>query len=113
MNHQTQIIKFEEVGNMATIDLHMHSVISIDGELEPEEVIRRAVSRGIRAAALTDHNSVRGVSRAWEEAARLGIIFWLTGSTSAIRYLRRLRRRFWLRSGGVRPEDLRFFMKWD
>ena len=58
---------------MATIDLHMHSVISIDGELEPEEVIRRAVSRGIRAAALTDHNSVRGVSRAWEEAARLGI----------------------------------------
>ena len=50
---------------MATIDLHMHSVISIDGELEPEEVIRRAASRGIRAAALTDHNSVRGVSRAW------------------------------------------------
>ena len=56
---------------MATIDLHMHSVISIDGELEPEEVIRRAASRGIRAAALTDHNSVRGVSRALEEAARL------------------------------------------
>lgn len=43
MNHQTQIIKFEEVGNMATIDLHMHSVISIDGELEPEEVIRRRI----------------------------------------------------------------------
>ena len=58
---------------MATIDLHMHSVISIDGELEPEEVIRRAASRGIRAAALTDHNSVRGVSRALEEAVRLGI----------------------------------------
>lgn len=58
---------------MGTIDLHMHSVISIDGELEPEEVIRRAASCGIKIAALADHNSVRGVSGAFEEAGRLGI----------------------------------------
>jgi histidinol phosphatase-like PHP family hydrolase len=36
------------------IDLHTHSVFS-DGELIPAELIRRAVSAGYRALAITDH----------------------------------------------------------
>lgn len=51
----------------------MHSVISIDGELEPEEVVRRAAGEGLRAIALTDHNTVRGTGRALKEAEKLGI----------------------------------------
>lgn len=58
---------------MAKIDLHMHSIISIDGELDPGEVVRRAAARGLEAIALTDHNSVRGVAGASEQAGRLGI----------------------------------------
>lgn len=58
---------------MGKTDLHMHSVISIDGELEPEEVVRRAAGEGLRAIALTDHNTVRGTKRALKEAEKLGI----------------------------------------
>ena len=58
---------------MGKIDLHMHSVISIDGELEPEEVVRRAQGQGIEAMALTDHNTVRGTKRALKEAEAFGI----------------------------------------
>lgn len=36
------------------IDLHTHTTFS-DGELIPEELIRRAVAKGYRAIALTDH----------------------------------------------------------
>lgn len=36
------------------IDLHTHSIFS-DGELIPYELIRRAVSRGYSAIAITDH----------------------------------------------------------
>lgn len=36
------------------IDLHTHSLFS-DGELIPAELVRRAVARGYRAIAITDH----------------------------------------------------------
>ena len=36
------------------IDLHMHSIFS-DGELIPAELVRRAMNRGYRAMAITDH----------------------------------------------------------
>lgn len=36
------------------IDLHTHSIFS-DGELIPSELIRRAVVKGYRAVAITDH----------------------------------------------------------
>jgi putative hydrolase len=36
------------------IDLHTHSIFS-DGELIPSELVRRAVVRGYRALAITDH----------------------------------------------------------
>lgn len=36
------------------IDLHTHSIFS-DGELIPYELVRRAIDRGYRAIAITDH----------------------------------------------------------
>ncbi len=60
---------------MGKIDLHMHSAVSVDGELSPEELVTRAVRSGLAAMALTDHNSVRGLEEARAAAERLGIRF--------------------------------------
>ena len=43
-------------------DLHMHSVFS-DGSCTPEELIELALSAGLSAVALTDHNTVDGCER--------------------------------------------------
>ena len=55
-----------------TIDLHSHSTAS-DGTLRPGEVVRLAKENGLRALALTDHDTVDGIAEAREEAARVGI----------------------------------------
>ncbi|MBF4510817.1 MAG: PHP domain-containing protein [Aeromicrobium sp.] len=46
-------------------DLHIHSTAS-DGTLTPEALVRRAVALGLPAIALTDHDTVAGVSAALE-----------------------------------------------
>ena len=50
------------------IDLHTHSFFS-DGVLSPSELIRRAVVKGYKAIAITDHDSIDGS----KEALRSGI----------------------------------------
>ena len=42
------------------IDLHVHSTCS-DGTLSPKELVDYAMSKGLRAFALTDHDSVNGI----------------------------------------------------
>lgn len=54
------------------IDLHMHSTCS-DGAFEPEFLVRWAHKLGLQAIALTDHDTMRGVRRAIDEGAKLGI----------------------------------------
>lgn len=44
------------------IDLHMHSTFS-DGTFTPEELVSEAVRRGLRAIALTDHDTIAGLGR--------------------------------------------------
>ncbi|MFO7839410.1 MAG: PHP domain-containing protein [Desulfosalsimonadaceae bacterium] len=44
----------------ARVDLHIHSTAS-DGSFSPREIVRLARERGIRAIALTDHDSVEGI----------------------------------------------------
>lgn len=44
------------------IDLHMHSTFS-DGTLTPEELVNEAVTVGVSAIALTDHDTVGGIPR--------------------------------------------------
>jgi len=54
-------------------DLHTHSTAS-DGALSPSELIRRAARAGVKAIALTDHDTTGGLSEAALEAGRQDIV---------------------------------------
>ena len=45
---------------MGTVDLHTHSTFS-DGTCSPSELVNKAVSCGLQAIALTDHDTVEGI----------------------------------------------------
>ena len=49
------------------IDLHVHSTAS-DGTFSPSELVEYALSKGLSAFALTDHDSVAGLAEALEAA---------------------------------------------
>lgn len=57
---------------MKTIDLHTHSTAS-DGSLSPEELVRYAKEKELAAFALTDHDTVSGLSAALAEGKRVGM----------------------------------------
>jgi len=59
---------------MIPVDLHCHSTVS-DGLLPPREVVRLAHSRGCKLFALTDHDDLRGLPDAADEAQKLGMPF--------------------------------------
>jgi hypothetical protein len=54
------------------IDLHTHTTAS-DGRSRPESLARRAARAGIRVLAVTDHDTIAGVSRVAEAARPLGL----------------------------------------
>ena len=56
------------------VDLHTHSNAS-DGSLSPAALIREAARLNISAIALTDHDSIKGLAYARNEAKRRGIRF--------------------------------------
>jgi len=62
------------VTEVSPVDLHTHSTAS-DGTLTPADVVRLAAQMGLSALALTDHDTVAGLTEAAEEAGRLGIGF--------------------------------------
>lgn len=53
-------------------DLHCHSTAS-DGSLPPRELVTRAAAQGVTHLALTDHDTIRGLSEASEAAAEVGV----------------------------------------
>jgi predicted metal-dependent phosphoesterase TrpH len=55
-----------------TIDLHVHSTAS-DGTVSPEGVVRRALAAGLRAIALTDHDTLAGIPEALAAGDRCGL----------------------------------------
>ena len=55
-----------------TIDLHVHSTAS-DGSLAPEGVVKRAAAAGLRAIALTDHDTLGGIPEALAAGERFGV----------------------------------------
>lgn len=57
---------------MPVIDLHSHSQCS-DGSLSPAELVALAVRAGVKALALTDHDSVDGIAEATAAAAGTGL----------------------------------------
>jgi len=57
---------------MDIVDLHVHSTAS-DGSLSPREVVAAAKSQGLRAIALTDHDTIAGLAEAAAAGAELGL----------------------------------------
>lgn len=57
------------------IDLHMHSLMSDDGEFTPEELVQKCHDAGITIMAIADHNSVKAIDRAKKEADKYGITY--------------------------------------
>lgn len=53
---------------MDYVDLHTHSNAS-DGTCSPAEVVIHAADKGLRAIALTDHDTVSGIDEAIQAAA--------------------------------------------
>ncbi|SDP02835.1 PHP domain-containing protein [Desulforhopalus singaporensis] len=55
-----------------SIDLHIHSTMS-DGTMTPTEIVRLAASRGLKAIALTDHDTADGVEEAMNTGEKCGV----------------------------------------
>lgn len=51
----------------AAVDLHIHSTFS-DGEITPEELVDLAVSQGLAAISITDHDTAAGTGAALQRA---------------------------------------------
>ncbi len=54
------------------VDLHVHSTAS-DGTRPPDEVVREAKRIGLKAIALTDHDTLDGIAVATETGIALGV----------------------------------------
>ena len=50
------------------IDLHVHSTYS-DGSFTPKELVQEAIKQKLSAFALTDHDTIDGISQLQAEAA--------------------------------------------
>ena len=83
-----------QIRDIEMIDLHTHSTAS-DGSYTPTELINYAKSKGIRVLALTDHDTIAGISEAIEASASSGIDFipgveisalWLIGTMHILGY---------------------------
>ncbi len=57
---------------MDLIDLHIHSTYS-DGVLSPEAIVGLAQKKGLKAIAITDHDTVAGVTEAEKYGSRQGL----------------------------------------
>ena len=57
---------------MDRIDLHTHSSCS-DGSFSPKQLVRLASKVGLKAIALTDHDTVAGVAEALAAGEELGV----------------------------------------
>jgi len=57
---------------MNVIDLHVHTTAS-DGTMSPAEVVRYAKEKGLRAIAITDHDTIEGIKEGLQEGNKLGL----------------------------------------
>ena len=54
------------------VDLHLHTTAS-DGVLSPSTIVRYAKGKGLKAIAITDHDTIDGNAEALDEGAKLGL----------------------------------------
>jgi len=57
------------------IDLHMHSLYSDDGEYSPTQLVDKCYDAGIKIMAIADHNSVKAIGEAKDEAIKKNIVY--------------------------------------
>ncbi len=57
---------------MDCVDLHVHTTAS-DGTYSPEEVVKLAKQEGLRAIAITDHDTVKGLKEASLAGEKYGV----------------------------------------
>ncbi len=57
---------------MVRIDLHTHTTAS-DGSLAPEELVQMAKQQGVTTLAVTDHDTIAGLSRARVAGEQVGV----------------------------------------
>ena len=69
------------------IDLHAHSICS-DGSDKPEQIMEKAVSLGLRAVALTDHDTAEGMEAFMKAGKEKGILA-ISGVELSCRYMGR------------------------
>ncbi len=72
-------------GNMVA-DLHNHSTAS-DGEYSPSELVLNAREAGLRAIALTDHDTISGIDEAMQAGIDAGIQV-IPGIEVSLRFIR-------------------------
>ena len=60
------------------IDLHIHTTAS-DGRNTPTEIVHRASQLGMKAIAITDHDSVEGIEEALAEARKFPKLLVIPG----------------------------------
>jgi len=58
---------------MRSIDLHIHSSFSSDGEFSPGEIVKMSKKMGLQVISITDHNSIKGVKPGMEAAEAVGL----------------------------------------
>jgi predicted metal-dependent phosphoesterase TrpH len=56
---------------MGYVDLHLHTTAS-DGVMSPSEIVRYANSKGLKAIAITDHDTIEGLDEGLSEGKRIG-----------------------------------------
>jgi len=57
---------------MTAFDLHIHTTAS-DGTMSPAEIVRYAKEKGLRAIAITDHDTIEGLQEGIEEGVKVGL----------------------------------------
>ena len=59
---------------MSTIDLHIHSQFSNDGELSVKNILNMCKTAGMKLVSITDHNSVKGINEVIKNDGGLSVI---------------------------------------
>lgn len=58
--------------DLGKADLHIHTNAS-DGGLDPEQVLKKAVLKGLKTVSITDHDTIKGYLSVRERAEEMGI----------------------------------------
>ena len=58
---------------MKNADLHTHTFYSVDSDISPEDLVRKAKKAGLKYVAITDHDCVSGIERALKAGKKMGI----------------------------------------